>query len=140
MKLVGLENQSRIRIAINQVRTAEGLAFSVEPGGVVYVTEAVANHPAVKRFLSAGLKRISSQDETPPVVLAKVAVKKVEVPITPPPPAVVAPTVEEPIVEAPAVEEPVEEVLPSYEEHEKTTEVLSPPTTYKKRDKKKSHS
>lgn len=56
MKLKPLENYSENRIAIGQVRGADGRPFSVEPGEVGYLTPAAYAHPLVKRFLGAGLR------------------------------------------------------------------------------------
>lgn len=134
MKLIGLQNYSNSRISINQVRTAEGMAFSVEPNGVVFVTAAVANHPTVKRFINAGLRTVSSPEESKPeVVLPKV--KSPVLPQKPKPEPVVEP---EPIV---ATEpEPIAESEPTVEsEPVDKNDKVSFTTSYKK-SRKKSHS
>lgn len=77
MKLIGLINTSSMKISISQVRDASGRPFMVPPGKIGYVTPTVAEHPAVLRFIGAGLEE---GDKIPEPKLAVVASKPEEVP------------------------------------------------------------
>ena len=100
MKLVPLTNVSGKRINITQVRN-----MNFAPGECKKVSPETAKHPAVKRYIGAGLHEGSMEGKDAKVEEPKAPAPAPEKPpVEPPPP--VEPIADEPVVEEPTVEEP----------------------------------